>query len=747
MASDFKKYKEELFQEFKAYYEKMPYDLSKQQRVMDQWLKEIKSPYPYEKKALVYQGAAKLCRVKVFRSSPFFFELISGRERNTSQNGYPPGSGLEGWFTKKTQPLLDEFQAWIAPYQAQDLVWGCVFTDMAHHTMGYERILSDGFVEVERQASRQLEKEADERKQAFYRSVLTMCTSMKQIAEHFAEEAEQMAQEEKNPDFVQNLKELAKAARRVPYYPAESFYEALCVILFLKEMAVDLEGVAVAVLGHLDRILEPYYERDIQQGKLTYEEAKNYMAHWLAHTDARWDLQGCDFASTNCSITIGGCDARGNLIWNDVSRMILKCYDEFGFVNPKIQARITARHPEEYFDKCSQMAAKGENIFSFLNDDVIIKAHVQMGKRLEHARLYSAGGCQEPVLDNTELNSRAFIYISLPQLVNSLWDERLGDFFEKEGTGLRCRQSYESYEELYQQYILRLEMVYRRLVEKVNTYERRAAEYNPCILISSTLEECIARGKDMEEGGALYNSTSMPLVGIATAINSLLAIKELVFDRGLLSFEELCGLLKNNFSTNQKMHDYILNRCPKYGDDREDTNKFARRFFADAARVTSGYQNARGGSYEASLFVFYLFDWMKEHVGATPDGRRAGQALSRGMNPTELSGISNAANILSTVSNLDLTAYPGTGIVYLEMPVTKGKIEYDFIKWTLKGFLNAGGSALDLNLLDAETLKKAKERPEEYRNIVVRVCGFSAYFTALDPQIQDEIIGRTFVNG
>ena len=135
MASDFKKYKEILFQEFREYYEKMPYDLSEEQREMDRWLDHLETPYSYEKKALVYKGAARLCKVKVFRSSPFFFELISGRERNTSQNGYPPGPGLEGWFTRKTQPVLDGFQKWITPYQDQDLIWGCVFTDMAHHTI------------------------------------------------------------------------------------------------------------------------------------------------------------------------------------------------------------------------------------------------------------------------------------------------------------------------------------------------------------------------------------------------------------------------------------------------------------------------------------------------------------------------------------------------------------------------------------------------------------------------------------
>ena len=156
----------------------------------------------------------------------------------------------------------------------------------------------------------------------YYRATLSMCQSMRQIAKNFADEARAQMEKEENPEYLENLKEIAQAAEVVPYHPANSFYEALCTILFIKEMAIDLEGVAVAVMGHIDRILYPFYERDIKDGTLTYEKAKNYMAHWLSHTDGRWDLYGNDFASTNCSITIGGCDSQGNIIWNDITRMI-----------------------------------------------------------------------------------------------------------------------------------------------------------------------------------------------------------------------------------------------------------------------------------------------------------------------------------------------------------------------------------------------------------------------------------------
>ena len=237
------------------------------------------------------------------------------------------------------------------------------------------------------------------------------------------------------------------------------------------------------------------------------------------------------------------------------------------------------------------------------------------------------------------------------------------------------------------------------------------------------------------------------MVGVGTAINSLLAIQQLVFDEKKLTLDEYTELLESDYTADQRMRDYIVNKCPKYGDGKAATENFASRVFADIARVTSGYENARHGKYEASLFVFYLFDWMKNHLKATPDGRLAGNTLSRGMNPTELSGISNVANILSTVQNIDMTDFPGAGVIYLEMPLSKTTIDQKYVEETICAFIRVGGSALDLNLLDGEKLRKAKENPEEYKHIVVRVCGFSAYFTSLDPEIQDEVIGRIFVNG
>ena len=747
MASEFATHREAVFEEYDEYYRGCPYDVTPVKEILDQWYEEAKDRTPYERKALVYRAAAQLCEIKIFRQSPFFFEVKTGRIRNSSQNGFPPGPGLEGWYMEKQMHYAEEFQEWIKPYKECDLIWGDIFSDLAHHSVGYDNLLKKGLKGIVLEAREQMNRQTSPMALGFYQSVIEGCEAMHQIAGRFSTLAGEMLAAEQDQELRDNLAMIREAAKRVPWEPAGNFYEALCCILFFKEMMTSLEGVAVAILGHLDRLLEPYYIQDCERGEQTYEKAKNLMAHFLVHTDARWDLTGDEFASTNNSLTIGGCDQDGNVIYNDITRMILEVYDEYDLVNPKIQARITGRHPEEYFSRTAAMIAGGKNVFSFLNDDVIIASNVKMGKELKDARLYSAGGCQEPVLDNTEFNSRAFLYLSLPQLVNSFVDDSLNLFFDQENTGYEQPDQLESFEAFYENYIAKLRSIYKRLVEVLNHYETVTREFNPCPLLSATLTGCLEKGMDMTEGGAVYNPTSMPLVGIGTAINSLLAVKEVVYDRHMLNLEQLAALLRSDFKTNPRMREYLLNRCPKYGMDTPEVNEFADRIFRDLAGTASGFRNNRGGRYEASLFVFYLFDWMKEHVGATSDGRLAGTPLSRGMNPSDISGISNTANILHTLQKIDMTDYPGAGVLYLEMPLMKSEPGSQYLIRTMKAFLEAGGSALDLNLLDPQVLVQARKNPDAYKNIVVRVCGFSAYFTSLDSQIQDEIIGRTFVNG
>lgn len=745
---DFAKNAHALKQELDAYYSACPYDCSAEQEQLDSWYEAADGKTVYEKKALVYRAAAELCQVEIFDHSPFYYEIRSGRERNTSQNGFPPGPGLEGWYMRKHLALNEPFVDYMQRYAQQDLVWGGVFSDHAHHTLGYDKLLRIGYVGIEQEAQAYLAQQTDPEKQGFYRSVITACEAMRQIGQRYAQAAAARLKQSVTPEAAESLRLIRDTAGRVPFEPPKTFYEALATILFAKEMAIDLEGVAVAVLGHLDRLLQPFYEQEIAAGTLNYEKAKNLMAFFLYHTDGRWELTEHTFASTNCSLVIGGCDRNGMPIYNDVTRMILECYEEFGFVNPKIQVRVAAGYPQQLQQQCAQMIAKGCNVFSFLNDDVQIEAAIRMGKAPEDARLYSAGGCQEPILDNCEFNSRAFVYISLPQLLNALLDPSLGCLLPG-SRQLPADGQYPDFESLYQTYMEQLSALYADLVQHLNEREAHLPEFCCLPLLSCTMTGCMESGRDMTAGGTKYNAISLPLVGIGTAIDSLLAIRQIVFEEKRMTLAELAALLQQNFASEPRMQDYLRTHCAKYGDDSEAVNAFSARFFHDAADKTSGYRSARGATYEASLFVFYLFDWMKEHVGATADGRQSGHVLSRGMNPPDISSHNNIPEILHTVSCLDLAAWPGAAVLYLEMPVEAGNKAHtvEHLHWVIDGFLRAGGSALDLQMLDPQQLIEARKDPASHSNIIVRVCGFSAYFTSLEPKIQDEIIERSFVDG
>lgn len=737
-----------LKQELESYYSGCPYDCSAEQEQLDCWYNAAADKTVYERKALVYRGAAELCPVQIFDHSPFYYEIRSGRERNTSQNGFPPGPGLEGWYMRKHLALNAPFVSYMKPYEQNDLVWGGVFSDHAHHTVGYDKLLKIGYAGIAQEAQEHLASETDPEKQGFYNSVLTACEAMRQLGIRYAQAAAARLAQPLPPDVAESLQLIRDTASRIPYLPPKTFYEALASILFAKEIAIDLEGVAVAILGHLDRLLYPFYARDIAAGTLTYDAAKNLMAFFLYHTDGRWDLTEHTFASTNCSLVIGGCNDSGTPIYNDVTRMILECYEDYGFVNPKIQVRIGDGYPQELQRICAKMIANGCNVFSFLNDDVQIEAAVRMGKTLADARMYSAGGCQEPILDNCEFNSRAFVYINLPQLINAILDPTLRDLLPGRNQ-LPEKMDYPDFEVFYQTYMQQLSALYADLVQHLNECEAHLPQFCCLPLLSCTMTGCMETGRDMTNGGAKYNAISIPLVGIGTAIDSLLAIRQVVYEEKRMSLEALAELLHKNFESEPRMQDYLRTRCAKYGNGSEAVNAFSARFFHDAAKKTSGYRSSRGAIYESSLFVFYLFDWMKAHVGATADGRVGGHVLSRGMNPPDTNMYNSIPELLHTVSSLDLADWPGGAVLYLEMPIETGRNvdTTTHLQWAINGFQHAGGSALDLQALDPQRLLDARKNPTAHSNIIVRVCGFSAYFTSLDLSIQDEIIERSFANG
>lgn len=256
------------------------------------------------------------------------------------------------------------------------------------------------------------------------------------------------------------------------------------------------------------------------------------------------------------------------------------------------------------------------------------------------------------------------------------------------------------------------------------------------------MEDCIQNEMDVTEGGARYNSDSFGMTGLGTVVDSLFAIKKAVYEQKYLSMEALRRALKNNFEGEESLRQYLRNRIPKMGQPDAEMREFTAQCMQDISRQINGYPNTRGGYFEASLFTFYSFEWFRE-ANANASGRKQGDYLSRGGNPSEYAGGIDAATLLHAQSAVDYTEYPGGGVLYMDLPVTKGPLGDALFVSVIQNFLQNGGSIMDFNVIDRAQLLEAQKDPENHQNIVVRICGYSALFHTLDKVMQDEIIGRT----
>jgi formate C-acetyltransferase len=700
---------------------------------------------PYTRKAAGYEVMARRCTVKLFRHSPFYHELDVGKARTDLGAG-----GVGAWM--KREPFGQELAAAAVPYWRPvhecGLAQSWLLLDDNHHALGYDNVCRWGLNGlIARAEARLATPGCSAHESAFLRATIAGNCALIAIANRFAGEAERLLAVETDPEVTRRLQRISRTAREVPARPPASFYEALNTILFMREVTQSLEGSGISVFGHLDRTLWPYYQADLASGRTTPAEARDLLGAFLAFSDVRFGMRrAANHVGTNTTVTIGGCDRAGTPVFNDLTRMIIEAYEELKLVDPKLQARLTPRHPAAFFALLARLTAAGSNSLCIFNDDVIIAANHKMGKALADCRLYVGGGCQENVLENTEINSRATIYLNLAQvLLLGFFPQQWAFFAERNGLRWATYAGCASFADFYRACLDNLAAVVNACIAQRNRTEREGWRYNPCPLHSSSLDDCIDKARDMMAGGARYSFGSVSLTGIGTLVDALYAVQQAVYERRAVSLAQLQDMLANDFAGEEAFRQYLLKRVPKFGQEDEGIRAFSARVFADAARVSSGQANSRGGRYEASLFSFRSFTSFGQRTGATPDGRKAGEHLSPGMSPAPLAlgprcGISQ---MLRALEPLDLTLYPVVAVLDVKLPTGRGTTAPAVIAPILRRFLQAGGSVLQLNCVDQAVLREAREHPERHPDLVVRVSGYSAYFSALSPAIQDEIIART----
>jgi formate C-acetyltransferase len=695
------------------------------------------------KKSAIHEIIAGECSVVLFPHFPFFWEAAAGRNRCD----WGLSSPLSTYLKESSAGLwIEPYQREIKKYLDAGLFRGWSPVGYDHHCPGYDLIFAKGLLGLIADAGERLDSAETPAERDFLEAVIRSNRALISLANRFAGEAENLLAENQGEEARVNLRRIAAAAKRVPANPPETFYEAIAVILFIRETYGSLEAFGQSTFGQIDRLLYPYYEKDLEAGRITREEALALIHALLAFTDAKFGISDGFFRETSTTVVIGGCDRRGKAVFNEITRMVVEACIENRYVGTKIIARTSSRHPDEYFSLLAEFTASCANILVMPNDDTLIPANRRWNKALEDARLYVGGGCHEMVLANTEVNTRADSWINLPGLFLRTLVPDAADAADTGAPPMRefisasDSPDFESFYAACMDNVQRFHNIITALKEK---YERQWNRFDSAPLYSASIADCIGNARDVSAGGARYNSVSLSMVGAATFIDSLYAVKRMVYDEKRLSLGELWKILSDDWQGNENLRLYALNRLPKYGTGNIEADGFADRVLRDLSKK-AGQPNGRGGIVTPAFYAHDLFIVFGLETMATPDGRRRGAYLSRGIAPSEFAGVQSVTDSIRSLNNLDLTLFPESMATELTLPASVSSWNMiTAVSALIKNFVRSGGSTLQINVLDRETLIRAREEPEKYPNVVVRVCGYSQAFNSLSDQQKDEVISRT----
>ncbi len=572
------------------------------------------------------------------------------------------------------------------------------------------------------------------------------------LARRYAEAAEEKAAGEPDPVRKSELLEIARICRRVPARPPESFREALQAYWFVHlGVITELNPWDAFNPGRLDQHLAPYYEREIAEGTLTREGAKELLeCFWVKFNNqpappkvgvtAEESSTYTDFANINS----GGLTVLGEDGVNDVTYLVLEVIDEMRLVQPSSNIQLSRKNPDAFLRAAARIIRKGWGQPSVFNADAVVEEMVRQGKAVEDARQGGTSGCVE----TGAFGKEAYIltgYFNLPKIVeltlNGGRDPRTGGQL---GPATGDPAAFHTFDEFMHAFRAQVNHFADVKIRGSNVIERLYAEYLPVPFLSLLIDDCIAKGTDYNAGGARYNTSYIQGVGIGTVTDSLSAIRHHVFEEGALPMAGLLGVLAADFKGYEKTRLLLKNRTPRYGNDDDGADAIMRSVFEIYFRAIDGRPNTRGGAYRINLLPTTCHIYFGAVTGATPDGRNAGTPVSEGISPVQGADRQGPTAVLMSASKMDHVRTGGTLLNQKFTPkLLEGEKGIDSLAALIRSYFSMGGHHIQFNVVDAATLRDAQEHPGDHRDLIVRVAGYSDYFCDLGRSLQDEIIART----
>jgi formate C-acetyltransferase len=548
------------------------------------------------------------------------------------------------------------------------------------------------------------------------------------------------------------LTRVAAVCRRVPAHAPRDLHEALQYYWFCHlGVIVELNGWDSFSPGHLDQHLLPFYRKGLEDGTLTEGGARellecffvkfnNHPAPPKVGVTAEESGTYTDFANIN----FGGLLADGSDGSNELSHLLLEIVDDMHLLQPSSNLQLSRKTSDALLRHALRVVRKGYGFPSLFNADAVVEEQLRQGKSLEDARAGGCSGCVEVGAFGKE----AYVltgYFNLVKLLELALhdgvDPRSGD---RLGPASGPAAGFASFDAVFRAWEAQLRHLVDVKIRGNQVIGRLYAAEMPAPFLSVLTDDCIARGRDYDAGGARYNNTFIQAVGIGTLTDSLAAIRRLVYEERQRTLPELLGALDGDFAGQEPLRQRLVNRMPKYGNDDDAADELMRRAFGAAFAAIDGRPSVRGGCHRLEMLPTTCHVYFGSVCGATPDGRRAGLPLSEGISPVQGVDRRGPTAVFRSAAKMD---HVKTGGTLLNMKLSPALLESDDgverLGQMVRTYFKADGHHVQFNVVDAETLRQAKAEPEAHRGLIVRVAGYSDYFCDLGEALQDEIIART----
>ena len=578
------------------------------------------------------------------------------------------------------------------------------------------------------------------------------CDAAILLAERHAALAEEMAATELDPVRRAELEKIASVCHWVPAHAPRDLWEAIQMYWFVHLGTVtELNGWDSMNPGHIDQHLYPFYRKGLEDGTLTRDKAKELLSClWIKFNNqpappkvgitARESGTYNDFTNIN----IGGVDREGRSGVNELSYMMLEIQEELHELQPGLSIHIAENTPDEFLEAGIKVIRLGHGYPSVFNPDTYVQELVRQGKTLEDAREGGCSGCievgafgKEAYLLTGYLNTPKILEITL----NNGVDPESG---KKLGLETGDPRAFRSFEELYEAW--RHQMLYFvNLKLSVNNYiERMFSLYAPATFLSLWIDDCIEKGRDYYSGGARYNTTYIQCTGLGTITDCLSVLKKHVFEDKRFTMDQLLDAVERNFEGEEKLRQWIRNHTPFFGNDDPYADEIAVRVYDDLVKAIEGRPNTRGGKTCLNMLSTTCHNYFGQVCGASVNGRFAHFAISDGTSPAHGADTHGPTAVVRSLGKLDQTKSGGTLLNVRFVPsLLKTDDDVRKLGSLIRSYFHLGGHHIQFNIVDTETLIDAQKHPDDYRDLLVRVAGYSDYFNDMTSQLQDEIIART----